>query len=66
MVNRTGQNYRLACFMMKLYSKTDQLLKTVNFCVSDLADGQSKFFKTTTNVNPTVLKGYKIQFQSGQ
>jgi hypothetical protein len=64
-VNRSGRNYQIACFMMKLYSKEDRLLKTVDFCVSNLPDGQSKLFRTSTYTNPGVLKGYKIQFRQG-
>lgn len=64
-INRSGRNYRNACFMMKLYNKDDRLLKVVDFCVADLSDGQSKLFRTSIYANPTALKGYKILFRSG-
>jgi hypothetical protein len=64
-INRSGRNYRNACFMMKLYNKDDRLLKVADFCVTDLSDGQSKLFRTSIYTNPTVLKGYKILFRSG-
>src|SRR5688572_2995589 len=56
MINRTGQNYKSACFMMKLYNKSDQLLKTQNFCMYGLADNQSKLFRIVTGVSPVTLK----------
>jgi len=65
MINRTGRDYRSACFMMKLYSREDRLLKIVDFCVTDLAAGQSKIFRVDTYINPTGMKGYKIQFKQG-
>ncbi len=66
MINKSGRDYKSACFMMKLYNQSDQLLKTVNFCVSDFRKGQSKQFHTTIGTNPAALKGYKILFSSGK
>lgn len=66
MVNKSGKDYLSACFMMKLYNKTDQLLKATQFCIQDLSNGESKPFSLVTNTNPGTLKGYKIQFMNGK
>ena len=66
MINKSGRDYKTACFMMKLYNKSDQLLKTVDFCLNDFRDGQSQLFRTTIRTNPTALKGYKILFSGGR
>ncbi len=66
MINRSGRDYQSACFMMKLYNKDERLLKTVNFCIGDFRDGQSRLFRTNTYTNPQIMKGYRITFTDGR
>lgn len=65
MSNQSGRNYKIACFMMKLYGNAERLLKTVDFCISDFANGQTKLFRVSTFTSPGNLQGYRIQFLSG-
>ena len=65
-INRSGRDYRQACFMMKLYNTNDQLLKTVDFCVGNLPNNQSQAFRTRIEVDPRALKGYKMVFKGGR
>jgi hypothetical protein len=65
-LNKSGRDYQSACFVVKLYNKTDQLLKTNQFCLQEFPDGESKTFSLATNTNPTTVKGYKIQFVNGK
>ncbi len=38
MINNSGKDYKYICFLMKLYNKSDALMKTVNFCLSDFQE----------------------------